>query len=401
MRRDGPLLGRSPLFGEMSTVPERAGAGTGAIRLPEPDAAASDTAAQMRSAVSTRSRGAGSHGLASHGLARRRWTRLGGLVVLVALVVATGLASVAYGSKQIPLGRVLDAFFAFDGSNDHLIVRSLRVPRTLVGIGVGVALGLSGAVMQGVTRNPLAGPGVLGVNAGAALAVVIAIFAFGVSSPSAYVWFAFLGAAAASVVVYGLGSLGRERATPVKLALAGAAVTALLGSLTTAVLLIDVATLDQFRFWVVGSLAGRDATILRQVTPFLAIGALAGLGSARALNTLALGDDVARSLGARVGVARAVGAGAVILLTGAAVAVAGPIGFVGLTVPHVARALCGPDYRWVLPYSALLAPILLLGADIVGRVVVRPGELQVGIVTAILGAPFFVALVRRRRLAEL
>ena len=328
------------------------------------------------------------------------WRALG-LVVSAVGLVAVALASTAYGSKPITLGTVLDAFFAFDGSNDHLIVRSLRVPRTLIGIAVGAALGLSGAVMQGVTRNPLAGPGILGVNAGAALAVVVAIYAFGVGSLSVYVWFAFVGAAVASVVVYALGSLGRDGATPVKLALAGAAVSALLGALTTAVLLIDVATLDQFRFWVVGSLAGRDAAILGLVTPFLVVGAVLGFASARALNTLSMGDDVARSLGQRVGLVRFAGALAVIMLTGAAVAAAGPIGFVGLTVPHVARAICGPDYRWVLPYSALLAPILLLGADIVGRVVARPGELQVGIVTAVLGAPFFIALVRRRKLAEL
>lgn len=328
------------------------------------------------------------------------WRTLGLAISAVGLVAVT-LASAGYGSKPIALGTVLDAFFAFDGSTDHLIVRTLRMPRTLIGVGVGAALGLSGAVMQGVTRNPLAGPGILGVNAGAALAVVVAIYAFGVGSLSAYVWFAFGGAAVASVVVYALGSLGRDGATPVKLALAGAAVSALLGALTTAVLLIDVATLDQFRFWVVGSLAGRDAAILGQVAPFLVVGAVLALGSARTLNTLSLGDDVARSLGQRVGLARLAGALSVILLTGAAVAAAGPIGFVGLTVPHVARAICGPDYRWVLPYSALLAPILLLGADIVGRVVARPGELQVGIVTAVLGAPFFIALVRRRKLAQL
>ena len=328
------------------------------------------------------------------------WRALGLAITAVGLV-AVALGSAAYGSKPIAIGTVLDAFFAFDGSNEHLIVRSLRVPRTLIGIAVGAALGLSGAVMQGVTRNPLAGPGILGVNAGAALAVVVAIYAFDVGSLSVYVWFAFLGAAVASVVVYALGSMGRDGATPVKLALAGAAVSALLGALTTAVLLIDVATLDQFRFWVMGSLAGRDTDILGRVTPFLVVGAVFAFGSARALNTLSLGDDVARSLGQRVGLARLAGALAVILLSGAAVAAAGPIGFVGLTVPHVARAISGPDYRWVLPYSALLAPILLLGADVVGRVLARPGELQVGIVTAVIGAPFFIALVRRRKLAEL
>jgi iron complex transport system permease protein len=316
-------------------------------------------------------------------------------------VAAVGLLSLAYGSKPIPLRAVFDAFFAFDGSNDHLIVRSLRVPRTLVGLGVGVGLGLAGAVVQGVTRNPLADPGILGVNAGAALAVVVAIYAFGIESLSVYIWFAFVGALAASLVVYGLGSLGREGATPVKLALAGATVSALLMSLTTAILLLDVATFDQYRFWAVGSLSGRDAKILVQVTPFLAIGALVALGLARTLNTLALGDDVARSLGQQVVLARAISAASVVVLVGAAVSAAGPIGFVGLTVPHVARAVTGPDYRWVLPYSALLAPLLLLGADIVGRLVARPGELQVGIMTAAIGAPFFVALVRRRKLAEL
>jgi iron complex transport system permease protein len=255
--------------------------------------------------------------------------------------------------------------------------------------------------MQGVTRNPLADPGILGVNAGASLAVVVGIYVFGVGSLTGYVWFAFLGAAIASVVVYGLGALGRDGATPVKLALAGAAVAAFLSSITTAILIVDVATLDQYRFWVVGSIAGRDATIAAQVAPFLAAGAALAMGSARALNSMSLGDDVARSLGLRVGIARIVAAVAVVLLCGAATAAAGPIAFVGLTVPHVARAISGPDYRWILPYSAVLAPVLLLGADIVGRVVARPGELQVGIVTALLGAPFFIALVRRRRLAQL
>jgi iron complex transport system permease protein len=334
-------------------------------------------------------------------LVRNRAVRAAGLVLAVAALAVVAVASVAYGSKPIPVGEVFAAFTGFDGSNDHLIVRHLRVPRTVVGLGVGAALGLAGAVMQGVTRNPLADPGILGVNAGASLFVVVAIYVFGIGSLTGYVWFAFAGAAVVSVVVYGLGSLGRDGATPVKLALAGAAVAALLASLTTAILLIDVATLDQYRFWVVGSLAGRDAAIAAQVAPFLAVGAVVALGTARSLNSMSLGDDVARSLGLRVGLARIAAAVAVVLLSGAATAAAGPIGFVGLTVPHVARAICGPDYRWILPYSAVLAPILLLGADIVGRVVARPGELQVGIVTALVGAPFFVALVRRRRLAQL
>jgi iron complex transport system permease protein len=323
---------------------------------------------------------------------------------VVALVGLAGvlLCSAAFGAKPIPFGTVLDALFAYDAtSNDHLIVRSLRIPRTIVGLLVAVALGLSGAVMQGVARNPLADPGILGVNAGASLFVVVGIYTFGIGSLLGYVWFAFAGAAVTSVVVYAIGSLGREGATPVKLALAGSAITAMLGSITTAILLIDVATLDQYRFWAVGSLAGRDADLAAQVAPFIVIGTLMALGSARLLNSLALGDHVARSLGTRVGLARLFSATSIVLLVGAATAAAGPIAFVGLTVPHVARAIAGPDYRWVLPYSAVLAPILLLGSDIIGRVIARPGEIQVGIVTALIGSPFFVMLVRRRKLAEL
>lgn len=334
-------------------------------------------------------------------LVRSRRLRALGLAVAGAVACVVVLASIAYGSKPIPVGDVLAAIFSFDGSNDHLVIRSLRVPRTIVGLGVGSALGIAGAVMQGVTRNPLADPGILGVSGGASLAVVVGIYVFGVGSLTGYVWFAFAGAAIVSVLVYGLGSMGRDGATPVKLALAGSAVAAFLGSITTTILLIDVATLDQFRFWVVGSIAGRDGAVAAQVLPFLGVGALLAFGSARALNSLSLGDDVARSLGLRVGVARVVAACSVVLLCGGATAAAGPIGFVGLTVPHVARAITGPDYRWVLPYSAVLAPILLLSADIAGRVVARPGELQVGIVTSLVGAPFFIALVRRRRLAQL
>lgn len=334
-------------------------------------------------------------------LVRSRSVRALGLVAAVVALGLVAITSVAVGAKAIPVGVVIDALFDFDGSNDHLVVRELRLPRTLIGLGVGAALGLAGAVMQGVTRNPLADPGILGVNAGASFAVVLAIHVFGIATLSGYVWFAFLGAGSVSVLVYVLGSLGRDGATPVKLALAGAATAAMLWSLIRGVLLLDVTTLDQFRFWVVGSIAGRDKDIALQVAPFLLVGGVLAMASARSLNSMSLGDDVARSLGLRVGLARVVAALSVVLLCGAATAAAGPIGFVGLTVPHVARSICGPDHRWLLPYSAVLAPILLLGADIIGRVVVRPGELQVGIVTALVGAPFFVALVRRRKLAQL
>ena len=336
------------------------------------------------------------------GRRRSRTVLIIGLVVALVVLFVVALASIFLGTRDISAGQIVDTFFHYDDENtDHLVVWTLRVPRTLAGILVGLALGLAGAVMQGVARNPLADPGLLGVNAGAALAVVCAISILGVGSALGYVWFAFLGAAVVSVLVYVIGSLGREGATPVKLALAGAAMTAALQSITTAILLTDVATFDKFRFWTVGALAGRKLELVAQVAPFIAIGVVLALSTGRLLNALSLGDDVARGLGQRVGLARGLSAAAVVLLCGGATAVAGPIGFLGLTIPHVARLITGPDYRWILPYSMVLAPILLLISDIVGRLVAKPGELQVGIVMAVLGAPFFIALVRRRKLAEL
>ena len=333
---------------------------------------------------------------------KRASSRALGLLACAAVVAILCFLSLAIGARVTPLSAVWDAIFHYDQANtDHLVIRELRLPRTILGVLVGAALGMAGAVMQGVTRNPLADPGILGVNAGAALLVVIGISVFGVTSILGYVWFAFAGAAVASVVVYSVAALGREGATPVKLALAGAALSAAFGAVTTVMLLLDQATFDQFRFWAVGSLAGRDMTIVVQVAPFLIAGCLLALCLGRVLNTLSLGEDVARGLGANVVLSRAVSAAAVVLLCGAATAACGPIGFVGLTIPHVARMIVGPDYRWVLPYSMVLAPILLLSADIIGRVVARPGELQVAIVTAFLGAPVFIALVRRKNLAEL
>ncbi len=329
---------------------------------------------------------------------RRRLLVVAGLVTLLVLVA---LASLAAGAKPIPIDQVWDAIWSPTGTENDIVVRSLRAPRTVLGIGVGIALGLAGALMQGHTRNPLADPGILGVNAGAAFFVVVGIYALGVTSLFGYVWFAFAGAFAASVLVFVLGSLGRGGPTPITLALAGVAVTFLLGALTQALLLADLATLDAYRFWAVGSLAGRDAEIATQIAPFLLAGLLLAMLNAPGLNLLALGEDVARALGQRVAVTRWTGLVAITLLAGAAVAACGPIAFVGLVVPHVARALTGPDHRWLLPAAGLAGAVLLLAADVIGRVVVRPGELQVGIVLALVGAPFFIALVRRRRLVKL
>ncbi|WP_026119073.1 FecCD family ABC transporter permease [Nocardiopsis ganjiahuensis] len=324
-----------------------------------------------------------------------------GLAAAVAVLVALALASVLIGYQTLSAADVYAAYAAFTGSDTDLVVRHLRVPRTLAGLAVGAALGVSGVLVQGVTRNPLGDPGILGINAGAALAAVVAISVLGVSTLLGYVGFAFLGAAVAACAVYAVGSLGPDGAGPVRLALAGAAITALLGSLTSAIVLRDRASLDEYRFWIVGSLAGADTSALLQALPFLGAGLLLAAALARPLNAVALGDELARSLGTRLWLVRGASALAVVLLAGAATAAAGPIGFVGVAVPHIARALVGPDYRWVLPWSAVLAPALLLAADIVGRVVVRPEELQVGIVTAFVGAPFFILLVRRRRTAGL
>ncbi len=339
--------------------------------------------------------------VAAGGLGRRRSIRLIGLVVSTGLLAFVVLLSLAVGSKSIPFGEVVRAFTDFDGSNDHLVVRELRLPRTLVGLLVGAALAVSGALMQAITRNPLAEPGLLGVNAGAAFAVVFAIYLFDIGTLSAYVWFAFVGAAIASVMVFVLGSIGRGGATPIRLALAGAALTALLGSFTSAVLLLDQQALDQYRFWAVGSLAGRDESTLLDVLPFIAVGLVLSIGLARPLNSLGLGEDTARALGTRVGWTRVTTAVAVTLLCGAATAACGPIGFVGLVVPLAARSICGPDQRWLLPYSAVLGPVVLLTCDVAGRVVARPSEVQVGIMTAAIGGPAFVILVRRVRMAQL
>jgi iron complex transport system permease protein len=325
-----------------------------------------------------------------------------GLLGLVAAVTLVAVLSITVGARPIAPDTVWSALTAFDpAATEHRIIWDLRLPRTIMGLVVGAALGLSGAVLQGATRNPLADPAILGIHSGAALFVVLGVAVFGLTQLNLYVWLAFIGAGGAMLVVYAVASLGREGATPIKLALAGAAVTAALQSVTSAILLTSPRTLDEIRFWQVGSLAGRDIAIVVQVAPFLAIGMVLALATGRLLDGLSMGEDVARSLGQDVARLRAIAGLAAVILAGAATAAAGPIAFVGLTVPHVARAVTGPNYRWILPYSMLLAPILLLGADVVGRVIAPPGEVQVGIVTAFLGAPVFIALVRRRKLASL
>ncbi|MCU1422258.1 MAG: iron transporter permease [Microbacteriaceae bacterium] len=315
-----------------------------------------------------------------------------------AVLLAACILSLMVGRQPVSPADVVHALVV-GGSGDTVdIVRGLRLERTVVALVVGLALGGAGALMQALTRNPLADPGLLGVNAGAAAAVVTGFAFFGIASSVAQMWLALVGAAVASVAVYFLGSGGRASATPVRLALAGAAISAVLISYLNALSLRDQASFDELRFWVVGSVVNRGYETLVAALPFLAGGAIIALLVTPALNALALGDDSGRALGLRVVRTRAMTAIAITLLCGAATAVAGPIGFVGLTVPHVARAIVGPDQRRIVPLSMLLAAAFLILADTLGRIVSGGAEIEVGIMTAILGAPVFIALVRRRRL---
>ncbi|MFC8599704.1 FecCD family ABC transporter permease [Isoptericola sp. NPDC057191] len=313
------------------------------------------------------------------------------LVALLAIVAA----SLALGVRDIDLATVWQALTnPVAGNVDHDVVLDQRVPRTLIGLAAGAALGVAGTLIQGVTRNPIADPGLLGLNAGASLAVVVAVSLLGVTAPLGFVWFAFAGAAAAALLVFSIGA-----GQPVKLALVGATVTALITPLITLVLLRDPTAFNTYRFWAVGSLTGRGTETLDKLWPFVAIGLVLAAALAHRLTMLALGDDVARALGQRVGLTRGLTAAAVVLLAGGATALAGPIALVGLAVPHAARRLVGTDYRWIVPLTALLGPVMLLGSDVIGRLVLPHSELEAGVVAAALGAPVLVAVARGKSVA--
>ena len=320
----------------------------------------------------------------------------GGLLLLV------GLLSLRYGVLDIDISTVWKSIWSYDRSDQgQVVVRELRVPRTIIGILAGAGFAVAGALTQGVTRNPLGAPGILGTNAGAAFAVVTAIYSAGITTPAGYVWFAFAGALGATVLVYLVASAGASGPTPVKLALAGAVISALLGSWTAALLLLDLETLDQARFWLAGSISGRGTEEVQLLLPVIAVALVVALSMGRQVNALSLGEEVATGLGQRTALVRAIAGLCVVALAGSAVAMAGPVAFVGLAVPHIVRSVVGPDYRWIILYSAILGPCMLLGADVVGRVIVTPSELQVGIVCAAVGAPFLIYLVRGTKLAQL
>jgi iron complex transport system permease protein len=322
------------------------------------------------------------------------------LAIGVGCLALLSLASIAFGNREISVDELLAALGGETNGVGEAAVAA-RLPRTVLALLVGAALALSGAAMQGVTRNPLADPGILGISSGASLAVVVGIAFFGLSNPYGYIAVATLGAGLAALFVYSVGSLGRGGATPLKLALAGAATAAALSSLVSAVLLPRVDILTTFQFWQIGGVGGAEWDRIGIVAPFLAAGAAIVVLSGRGLNTLALGDDLAAGLGTRVVHTRLIAFAGAVLLCGAATAVAGPIAFVGLIVPHLCRLLVGPDQRWLLPFSAITGAGLLVLADVVGRVVARPQEIEVGIVTAIIGAPFFIWIVRRQKVREL
>lgn len=352
-----------------------------------------------KAAVSTRAETGASSSL---GVTTKNSTRLLGLLVALLGLALLALLSIAVGSRHIPLPVVLEAIFAHTPEVDeHFIIGQMRAPRTVAGLAVGSALGLAGALIQALTRNPLADPGILGVNAGAAFFVAGAIALLGVGTISGQLWFAFAGALVVTVAVYLIGSAGRGPADPIRLTLAGVALGAVLSGITTGLVLLDPETFDRMRHWNAGSLVGRDYDLLLPVLPFLAIGVVLAMLVAGPLNAIALGEDLAASLGTNIAATRVAVIAAVTLLAGGATAIAGPIGSIGLMIPHIARWIVGPVQPWIFAYTAVLAPMLLIASDVVGRVVLRPGEVPVGIVTAFIGAPVLIVLIRRRRASGL
>lgn len=319
---------------------------------------------------------------------------LPGLLICTALLFVTLLWSITLGAADITPRVVYESVFNVDATTfDHQLIQSVRLPRVIASVIVGAALAVAGALMQGLTRNPLADSGLLGINAGASFAVVVLVTVVVDPSLSDYAAVALVGAAIAAAFVYGVGSLGGT-ATPLRLTLAGVILTAFVSSLTTAILIQDQETLDKIRFWTAGSLAGRDAAIIAQTAPIIGIGLAGALLLSRQITTISLGEDVAKGLGQNTLVVKLLASLMVVLLAGGAVALAGPISFVGLVIPHIARFLSGVDYRWIIPYSAVLGGVLVTLADVAARVALRPQELPIGVMMAIVGAPFFIYLAR-------
>ncbi|MCC3355805.1 FecCD family ABC transporter permease [Bacillus sp. REN16] len=321
--------------------------------------------------------------------------KFAGLIIGIFVLFLSMCASIVYGYTDTSWRMAYETFTAYNGSNEHIIIETIRLPRALIAASVGASLGIAGALMQALTKNPLASPGIFGVNAGAGFFIVAAVSIFSINSLQAFTWVAFLGAAIAAFIVYFIGSLGREGLTPMKLTLAGAAMAAMFSSFTQGLLVVDEMALDQVLFWLAGSIQGRKLEMLTSVLPYLGIAWVASLLLANKINILSMGEDVAKGLGQRTGTVKLFTAITIILLAGGAVSVAGPIGFIGIVIPHLARSLVGIDHRWILPFCGILGGTLLLLADISARYIVMPEEVPVGVMTALIGTPFFIYVARK------
>ncbi|MEW4221262.1 iron ABC transporter permease [Rossellomorea marisflavi] len=314
----------------------------------------------------------------------------------VVLLVAFIALSIVYGYTDTSWKAAFDTFMEPDGSTEHLVIQNIRLPRALIAAAVGASLAISGVLMQTLTKNPLASPGIFGINAGGGFMVVMAVTLFGVTSLQSFAWLSFMGAAIAAVGVFIIGGAsGSNGLTPMKLTLAGAAITAMFSSFTQGLLVLNEAALEQVLFWLAGSVQGRSLAILAGVFPYILAGWILSLMIAGKMNILAMGEDVAKGLGVKTNILKVISLVTVVLLAGGSVAVAGPIGFIGIVIPHIARKIIGVDHRWLIPYSGLLGAILLLAADIGARYIIMPQEVPVGVMTAVIGAPFFVYVARR------
>ncbi|QED49246.1 FecCD family ABC transporter permease [Cytobacillus dafuensis] len=321
--------------------------------------------------------------------------RVLGLFVIIILLLFLMCASIVYGYTDTTWKMFFDTFRHNDGSTEHLVIETVRLPRSLIAAAVGSSLAIAGALMQTLTKNPLASPGLFGVNAGASFAVVVAVSVFSIANLQAFTWIAFLGATVAGVSVYIIGSVGREGLTPMKLTLAGAAISAMFASFTQGFLVLNEAALEQVLFWLAGSVQGRKLEILTNVLPYLMVGWIGSLIIATKMNVLSMGEDVAKGLGLNTAILKIAAGICIILLAGGSVAVAGPIGFIGIVIPHITRKIVGIDHRWVIPFSGILGGILLLAADILARYIIMPQEVPVGVMTAIIGTPFFIYIARK------
>lgn len=328
-------------------------------------------------------------------LLKNSWQKWMGLFITILLLLFLLCSSIVYGYTDTTWKLAIDAFTNFNGTNEHIVIQSVRLPRALIASAIGASLAISGVLMQTLTKNPLASPDIFGVNAGAGLAVVTGVTVFGISNLQVFTWLSFLGAAIAAISIFMIGSMGRGGLTPMKLTLAGAAMTAMVASLTQGLLVSNEALLEQVLFWLAGSVSGRSLDNLVAVLPYLAVGWVLALIMSGKMNVLSMGEDVAKGLGLNIAFLKLVLGLAIILLSGGSVAVAGPIGFIGIVVPHLTRSIVGIDHRWLIPFSGLFGAVLLIAADVISRYILMPREVPVGVMTAIIGTPFFIYIARK------